>query len=1329
MRRKILVLFLAIIVTLSLSFGILFSSAETTGLVDGSGNAYLVDYDTNGWDNHSYNTPYYDSQGNTVITSSNGAYWKGTAEDGGTKFVLTCAYIVNYTELDVTKDIEVKFAVNPNCAWNVNSGWFLLNLFDSVDTIHSASMNAWNSALGAKAIVWASADSTGDYSGFYNKFNYNNNVSTEANYINDASSNGNVATLTFHIAENADNSYIALNGTSFTALALKQSDFANGIAYLQMASSATNEIFSGVKNIEDLSTDGKLYDSEGNIYAEEYDTNGWDTHPAGKAWTDSNGKTVISTASGSYDPNNTMATSDTGTIFVLGGGMYLTNYTALDVTKQINISFAMNPNNAWGKGNGWFLLNLFDSISDIHTAGTSGWNQSAYDTKLVMWGSGDSTGDYSAFYNALKIENQISNNLNYFNGRTVTVSIVIGVTSGSSYVAINNYKIASITAVQSDFEGGYAYLQAASSVTNEFKAKVSTSDIEQTYDTKVTFTSELGGFEDAYAYTNIGGTVTPTEEIARAGYNVSWFTENDELFDFSTTISENITLYAKWIKTPANPVDFKGNPYVYSYDSNGWDKHESGSFYANEDGEYLIGTACGSYNTANCYTTGSDGTTFVLAAATYIINFNELDLTKAINITMTLNSQKAWNEKSDFVINLFNTVEQAWAADTNGWNPSYGAKVITWGSTKDSSAYFNKFTVNEISSETANYVNFKDDSNSNSSILTIYIGETAEESFVAMNGIKFASLSVCRNDFFDSKAFLSFLAIGTNEFKAKIEQSDIDADITYKSNVSAYENSKYTAKIGDVISKPTDPQLEGYTFCGWYTDLSCTVAYTFGKNVTGDVTIYAKFKSDTATYYNVTFSSRTGLFDSQTMEVESGQLISEFPSYFSYMGYYVNWKDENYYEFDLNSPITSDIILYADWTEAEFILYHKMYDVVDETYLYGFEADDNGWDTEYTTYNIGDTFVDAEGNTIISQYYGGYQHDSSFSTMDDKTGFLLPCAGAITNLNKLDVKKKITIKMSTNNWDTLNENNPAAGYMTFQLFESLYAALKSGQSNNANAKLALQTSTVSANTVYNKFYDVLNDKISETFGYERDTQYTIEIYISEDGVTSYASINGVKFTDLGGLKQSDFVDGYCYFHLANNGSTNMCYSLVSQEFNLEVEGSENGKVTLSKTEAINFKDQLTMIVDADEGYIVKSIFIGEKEYTLDEGGIITFYKAWGDETISVEFAAVCACSFVSNGGSDVEIIKTYIGGTYYKPANPKKEGYKFIGWYTDAELTTLYDFKTAATQNIILYAKWEVKTDTTEDTTTTKKGCKSSTFPVISIISILAFAFFLKYKK
>lgn len=67
-------------------------------------------------------------------------------------------------------------------------------------------------------------------------------------------------------------------------------------------------------------------------------------------------------------------------------------------------------------------------------------------------------------------------------------------------------------------------------------------------------------------------------------------------------------------------------------------------------------------------------------------------------------------------------------------------------------------------------------------------------------------------------------------------------------------------------------------------------------------------------------------------------------------------------------------------------------------------------------------------------------------------------------------------------------------------------------------------------------------------------------------------------------------------------------------------------------------------------------------------------------------------AFESNGGSMVASQRVTWNKTVTKPNDPTKEGYSFAGWYTDPQLTKVYDFNTKVTKSITLYASWKANT-------------------------------------
>ena len=65
--------------------------------------------------------------------------------------------------------------------------------------------------------------------------------------------------------------------------------------------------------------------------------------------------------------------------------------------------------------------------------------------------------------------------------------------------------------------------------------------------------------------------------------------------------------------------------------------------------------------------------------------------------------------------------------------------------------------------------------------------------------------------------------------------------------------------------------------------------------------------------------------------------------------------------------------------------------------------------------------------------------------------------------------------------------------------------------------------------------------------------------------------------------------------------------------------------------------------------------------------------------------------FESNGGSEVAAVTVLESERVREPEKPKRTGYTFDGWYSDAELRNLYDFAAPVYSDLTLYADWSEK--------------------------------------
>ena len=103
-------------------------------------------------------------------------------------------------------------------------------------------------------------------------------------------------------------------------------------------------------------------------------------------------------------------------------------------------------------------------------------------------------------------------------------------------------------------------------------------------------------------------------------------------------------------------------------------------------------------------------------------------------------------------------------------------------------------------------------------------------------------------------------------------------------------------------------------------------------------------------------------------------------------------------------------------------------------------------------------------------------------------------------------------------------------------------------------------------------------------------------------------------------------------------------------------------------------------------YDISSLSTGEHTLltVLTDGNI--YYIA---DTDNFSVGSTYTVTFNANGhGTAPATQNVTSGGKATEPAAPTATGFTFGGWYTEAECTNKYNFSTAVTENITLYAKW-----------------------------------------
>ena len=147
--------------------------------------------------------------------------------------------------------------------------------------------------------------------------------------------------------------------------------------------------------------------------------------------------------------------------------------------------------------------------------------------------------------------------------------------------------------------------------------------------------------------------------------------------------------------------------------------------------------------------------------------------------------------------------------------------------------------------------------------------------------------------------------------------------VTFDVNGHGTAPAPQTVDIGTKAVKPTDPVQTGWRFDGWYTDKDCTAAYDFDKEVTKDITLYAKWvKTVTVTYHVGSYGTAP---DSQT--VDAGKKFTRPADPVDSRAIFQGWyTDENYTTaYDFGSAVETDLNLYAKWKDGYRVVFQTAY--------------------------------------------------------------------------------------------------------------------------------------------------------------------------------------------------------------------------------------------------------------------------------------------------------------------------------------------------------------------------------------------------------------------
>jgi len=225
--------------------------------------------------------------------------------------------------------------------------------------------------------------------------------------------------------------------------------------------------------------------------------------------------------------------------------------------------------------------------------------------------------------------------------------------------------------------------------------------------------------------------------------------------------------------------------------------------------------------------------------------------------------------------------------------------------------------------------------------------------------------------------------------------------VRFDSNGGSYIEEK-SVNSGGTVNRPTDPFKSGYTLVYWCSDSGLATRYDFSTPVTGDITLYAEWKSVSPTEYIVTFESNGGSYiDTQIVNLGGtvNRPIDPTKSGYTFDGWYSNLGSPMAYDF--STPVTGNITLYAKWN-------------IVQTYTVTFESNGGSYIATQTVNSGG------AASRPTDPTRSGYTFDDWYSNsgLTTKYNFSMQVTGNITLYAKWNSVQTYTVTFDKNGGDT-----------------------------------------------------------------------------------------------------------------------------------------------------------------------------------------------------------------------------------------------------------------------------------------------------------------------
>lgn len=503
----------------------------------------------------------------------------------------------------------------------------------------------------------------------------------------------------------------------------------------------------------------------------------------------------------------------------------------------------------------------------------------------------------------------------------------------------------------------------------------------------------------------------------------------------------------------------------------------------------------------------------------------------------------------------------------------------------------------------------------------------------------------------------------------------------YNADVAGEGGSvQYEAPLSGYYFEPEYPsnlEKNAYKFDGWYTTAGCyagsEVNWATATMPASDVTLYAKWVPVTHTVK--TYQTENDLNSSapaqETWTVSHGKTVENPPENpskgeYTFVGWFYKDADGTEHAFDFSMPVTKDLNLYAKWSSNKLMEYTIHYKLRDSGTTIA--PDTKGSALAGST----KTFEAKAGDQLNEDYQSGYfPETSSHSIIMDIKGTPDNGLNDFTFYYVQKEKVKYTVRyLEKGTNKVLHEEKtgetPAA--VITEKFEQIQ-----GYAPDAYQKRLVLSANADENVL--------------VFWYTKDEVHApVQIIhwtqnIEGEGYTEYQSstdLNGEigktytaqRLTNLPGFKFNADKSTTSGTVAAGGLVLDLYYDRIEYPYEFRfLEQGTNKELATPASGTARYQAQVTETAPSIPGYTrvgaeSQAINIAiEDPAGVAKKNVKTFY--YQEQTVDIKYVAVGFGTLDNVQDSNVKVLS----GTVQGSTPTANEGYKFVGWYTDAGCT------------------------------------------------------------